>query len=209
MNLFGIRKKELKIMYDTLLDELISLENEYIEKTNQVRKLDKRIKTISELQYYNKQPEVILSYFEYDDKFLIVTADLTIDKNGQLNKMRFALCKLLEFNPPLELSFIDVKVINYSKFDLSPIKYLKIFDFITRNKERNKGYGQILLNEFLRYVTQMDYNKDLIIIGEFSPVDEEDLNNKRLRDYVYKKFGFTIKNRHLELHRKDICLRDT
>ena len=43
-------------MYNTLLDELISLENEYIEKTNQVRKLDKRIKTISELQYYNKQP---------------------------------------------------------------------------------------------------------------------------------------------------------
>ena len=104
MNLFWIRKKELKIMYNTLLDELISLENEYIEKTNQVRKLDKRIKTISELQYYNKQPEVILSYLEYDNKSLVVTADLMIDKNGQLNKMRFALCKLLEFNPPLELS---------------------------------------------------------------------------------------------------------
>ncbi len=196
-------------MYDTLLDELISLEKEYIEKTNQVRKLDKRIKTISELQYYNKQPEVILSYLEHDNKSLIVTADLMIDKNGQLNNMRFALCKLLEFNPPLELSFIDVKVINHSKFELAPIKYLKIFDFITKNEERNKGYGQILLNEFLRYVTQMDYNKDLIIIGELSPVDEEDLNNKKRRDYVYKKFGFKIKDRHLELHRKDICLRDT
>lgn len=204
MALFWIRKKELKIMYDTLLNELFSLENKYIEKNNQICKLENRLKILSQMQYYNEQPEVILSCLEYAGKPFIVVANLTIDKNGQLNNIRFTLCKLLKFNRPFKLSFIDVDVIKDSKFELSPIKYLKINDFITTYKERNKGYGQILLNEFLRYVTQMEYDEDLIIIGERSPVDEESICNQERRDYIYQKFGFKIEGSHLKLHRKDI-----
>ncbi|WP_460058871.1 hypothetical protein [Pseudolactococcus yaeyamensis] len=86
--------------------------------------------------------------------------------------------------------------------DNSP-EYVEIVSFITWNKQRDKGYGSLLLREFLKCMEDVTKKSkgNITIFGELRKIDEVDENNHQRRDHVYQKFGFELDYRTRKLAR--------
>lgn len=72
------------------------------------------------------------------------------------------------------------------------VHYDEKYDFINQliiqgcqTRELNKGYGSLLMEEFLDYASHHLKVKEVLITGWLSPIDEEYEENQCRRDYFY------------------------
>lgn len=79
------------------------------------------------------------------------------------------------------------------------LERMMIQEFVIKTKHANKGYGSLLMKEFLVYLDQTK-RKKVTITGKLSEVDE---NNRLRRNHFYQKFGFEIQGDSLLRHPGD------
>ncbi|CEF52332.1 hypothetical protein LGMT14_02260 (plasmid) [Lactococcus garvieae] len=172
---------------DYLLDENRTL-------SNQVNSLKKKIKSLSEInefKYYNKH---ILQYVEIHEKIFIVSLEEKLDRDGKVTNLEFMLHDMNDFRSPARWhTHIDFDIFRDQEYGF--IDRLYIQEFQTRYV--NQGYGTLLMNILLDYVSHHLKVNEVIISGWLSPEDEKDEENHLRRDHVYQKFGFEIKGDHV------------
>lgn len=176
------------------LEEIEHLLDENRVLSNQVYFYEKNIENLSrinEFKYYNKK---ILQYEEMHEKIFIVSVEEKLDRDGKLTNLEFMLHDMSDSRSIARWhTHIDCDVLYDKNYGF--IKRLYIHDFQTRSP--NQGYGTLLMEVFLDYISHHFKVKEVLVTGWLSSEDEKDEDNHQRRDYFYQKFGFEIKEEHI------------
>ena len=143
---------------------------------------------------FNQDKRNITHYVPHDHRLWLIAVEETHDwrREGQLTDCFFELFDLRnDRTPNYWYSYIWAEM-NYDP-DYKYLTGVTIREFRTRAGQVNKGYGSVLMREFIDYMALL-IGKECKISGWLSPVDEENEENHQRRDHVYRKFGFEFIN---------------
>lgn len=150
-----------------------------MDLSNENRRLNK-------LRYFNEYLENILYVTDHDETTFIITCQTIFKSAGKLFRIDFYGYDLQKFKQgyPDSSPFMYLQT-EYEKHGL--LRTLWIDDFKIKDEHQiNKGYGSIMLEQFIKYAKTLDAG---YISGELSTVDD---GNKDRRNHFYIKHGFSI-----------------
>lgn len=158
--------------------------------------------TIGELERQNElflklpriydRKEVIVNHQLIDGEEYAVGLETNYNHKGQIESAHFYLYVLSEkLSPTKDFNHIWL-IFNYHNFPENDyLENILIKDFLGKTDEVGKGYGSYNFKVMLDWV-QNNFGQRTKIKGWLSSVDERDENNKKRRNHVYEKFGFSI-----------------
>ncbi|MGX7203078.1 hypothetical protein BCR22_11670 [Enterococcus plantarum] len=197
-----MNKRKLKQAYLDMQDSLSqidTLSDKLREIQQENKQLIKQNESLLKIEIFNDSLTQIFKVIPYKKEQWVVTVTKEVDwaRHGQIDKMRFELFNLNNPRTPnYRYSEIWVRMIYHNNAEY--LERIIIIDCTTHYEHINKGYGSILMKEFLHYVKLLN-RKELEITGTLSPVDEQKKENHERRDHFYRKFGFKIEGRRLSL----------
>lgn len=179
-NIFKIKKHKSCYNDCELLQYGIELNNKY-EK--EIFYLNNRIKIVDKIKELCSDNEKILLFKNHNDDEILVTVTTDL-ANKIINRFSLTFHAYIIENYHLkkvQTLFADVDIKENNEY------YVHIIDFVG---EGNKGYGTIVMEQFLEYLKTMPVS---LVTGWLSPVDLKcSEEHKELLLHFYSKFGFKI-----------------
>jgi GNAT superfamily N-acetyltransferase len=167
--------------------------------------LSNEIKTLNKAKHFNEFPESIVYITNHNDITFIVTCKQSSDFRGRIGNIEFNGYNLdkISVENPYAKPFISLTSVAVYDRGLDYLRNLFIQEFSAEPCERDKGYGSIVIKQFIKYAKHLDVG---YISGRLSPVDiGNEYNKKESRERIYHfypKHGFTIKGEMLRLQLK-------
>lgn len=144
------------------------------------------------LAYFNERPEQIVHFCEYRDALTIVTMVVKHGSCARLRKLDFKAYICTHSRFPCEVFELSIDF-DYRKQNNLLIGKAIISHCMAKNNNENKGYGSMVMEQFLRYIKVLHMELAIgTVTARLSSVDETDINNKNRRNHFYEKYGFKI-----------------
>ncbi|PPA67835.1 hypothetical protein C3952_03920 [Lactococcus lactis] len=193
--IFWKNKKKITqeiIATSNLNTENIRLKSENVKLKNDLKICEKQkfnLTSASEITNRNMQ---IVRIFTNTEEVYTVGIDTDYNYKGQLTSVHFYLYLLSDRkSPPYWYNHIWLEPYYKRENDMEWLDYIKITEFLGKTGEVGMGYGSYNFKTMLDFV-QNNFGQRTKIKGWLSSVDERDENNKKRRNHVYEKFGFSI-----------------
>lgn len=173
--------------YESLKQKLKVDEKKMTEIETTQAEFLKKIKAI-----LPKDEVILFISVDIDSPLTMITLRSEYDVYGRIDKFTFRGYTSEYLKNPnsyfrKEEIYVETRYKKVSDYD--SIEYLHHFYIVDVCCTPNKGYGSMLMNSMINYLSQFKLkNKDIYILGWLSPVDKS-THNERLHHF-YEKFDF-------------------
>lgn len=161
---------------------------------------------LRELKKFNNEKEDVLYIRESDESFFVITREFAISYNGKLISVDLKGYEYFKdgLGYSSDKSFISLHCSSkyHKSFDF--LSGFFIQDFMCDELKQNRGFGSLLLDEFIKYAIQQ---KVKFIEGKLSWVDigkdndrtEQEQKNLERLTHFYTKHGFTVSGNDIQI----------
>lgn len=192
MQLFN---KNCYLKCDRLKDSFLTIQSLTCENN----KLQLNEKLLIALENFHEYHQNICHICKHNGEFVIITVENEFKYKGYLDKINFYAYVCNIYSKKFKRVQTLYSELRYSHDTYELPKSIYIIDFLG---EMNKGYGSIVMTQFLTYIKSLNLSSIKKVTGFLSYVDNDHWD---LLIHFYQKFGFKIADDQTAL-KKNIIL---